>query len=110
MYPSDFGYAVGGSVRETCLGKSMDSYNGDSCYTNDWLKQSSHTWTMTPLPTSNSAYVAFYVNSAGVVLGSYLLYADEVMPVVYLKSTIKILENIHPDKEYGSQENPYIVR
>ncbi len=110
MYPSDFGYAVGGEVRETCLGKSMIGYDGESCNTNDWLKPSGSTWTMTPSPNSSSAYYVFQVDSTGYVGNYGAPYASVVQPVVYLSSSVKIAENPQPDKVYGSQENPFIAK
>ena len=110
MYPSDFGYAVGGEVRETCLGKSMRNYNSGSCNTNDWLKPSSNMWTMTPSPYSSSTSYVFGVNSSGYVNHYGALTANGVQPVVYLSSSVKIAENPQPDKVYGSQENPFIVK
>ena len=53
MYPSDYGYATGGSSstsRATCLAKEL--YNWDSvsdCYNNDYLFKSSYVqWTLAP--------------------------------------------------------------
>ena len=110
MYPSDYGYAVGGSVRETCLGKSMYKYNSDSCNTNDWLKPSGNTWAMTPSPWSSHADLVFYVNSSGYVNYNNAYSAGGVQPVVYLSSSVKITENPQPDKIYGSQENPFVAK
>ena len=90
MYPSDFGYAVGGEVRETCLGKSMYSYNSDSCNKNDWLTPSSNTWTMTPAPDSSIASNVFYVNSTGYVYDTITSGGHGVQPVAYLKPSVKI--------------------
>lgn len=109
MYPSDYGYATsGGSTtdRNACLNKEL--YNWDSsdfsdCKNNDWLYESSyHQWTITPR-ASNSYYV-FRVGFAG-----YLRYysankAIGVRPVVFLKSSIKIVDGD------GSSSNPYILQ
>ena len=103
MYPSDYGYAVGGEVRETCLGKSMRNYNSGSCNTNDWLKPSSITWTMTPAPYSSYAYHVFNVYSSGYVDFNGARYARGVQPVVYLSSSVKIIDG---NGEIGS---PYIA-
>ena len=102
MYPSDYGYAVGGNVRETCLGKSMYKYNSDSCNTNDWLKPSSNMWTMTPSPHSSIANYVFGVDSAGYVIGyGYAYNAYGVQPVVYLSSSVKIIDG------NGEKGTPY---
>ena len=108
IYPSDFGYAVGGEVRETCLGKSMYSYGSDGCNTNDWLKPGNgYLWTMTPVPLLVYSYGVFGLDSSGFIRSNSAYGAAEVYPVAYLKSTIKITENPQPDKVYGSIDNPF---
>ncbi len=101
MYPSDFGYAVGGDVRETCLGKSMYFYNTNSCKTNDWLITSSYTWTMTPSPLSLFANGVFNVPSSGCVNNYDADDAYGVQPVVYLSSSVKIIDG------NGEKGTPY---
>ncbi len=101
MYPSDYGYAVGGKVRETCLGRSMSSYDSGSCNTNDWLFTSSYTWTMTPAPYSSRADYVFDVCSSGYVGHNTAGYADRVQPVVYLSSSVKIIDG------NGEKGTPY---
>ena len=101
MYPSDYGYAVGESVRETCLGKSMFSYNSDSCNTNDWLKPSSDMWTMTPSPNYSNAGFVLLVNSSGRVGSSNADLVGGVQPVVYLSSSVKIIDG------NGEKGTPY---
>ncbi len=102
MYPSDYGYAVGGSVRETCLGKSMYDNKSDSCNTNDWLIPSSeYSWTMTPTPYSSYANHVFRVHSSGFVDGKPVGTANGVQPVVYLSSSVKIIDG------NGEKGTPY---
>ncbi len=101
MYPSDYGYAVGGSVRDTCLGKSMYDYNSGSCNTNDWLFTSSYAWTMTPTPYSSYADGVFDVYSSGSVHSSSAFSAYGVQPVVYLSSSVKIIDG------NGEKGTPY---
>ena len=103
MYPSDYGYAVGEEVRETCLGKSMRNYNSDSCNTNDWLKPSITTWTMTPSPYSSDATDVFLVDSSGYVCNNYAYRANVVQPVVYLSSSVKIIDG------NGEKGTPFIA-
>ncbi len=103
MYPSDYGYAVGGEVRNTCLGKSMYDYNEGSCNTNDWLTPSSTTWTMTPSPYSSSAGRVFYVSSSGYVDNYGAGNARGVQPVVYLSSSVKIIDG------NGKKGTPFIA-
>lgn len=109
MYPSDYGYATsGGSTtdRNACLNKEL--YNWDSssysdCKNNDWLYESSyHQWTITP-HASIYDYV-FGVGSAGFLDGNHALKAYGVRPVVFLKSSIKIVDGD------GRSSNPYILQ
>ena len=107
IYPSDFGYAVGKEVRDTCLEKSMYSYASDSCNTNNWLTQKFNLWTMTPSPDSSRASSTFNMYNPGYVYNNdaYILYA--VLPVAYLKSSVKITSNPMPEQEYGTVDNPF---
>ncbi len=104
MYPSDYGYAVGNSVRETCLGKSMFDYRNDSCNTNDWLKPSKNTWTIIPSPNYYSFSYVFSVYSSGYVTNSGAFYANVVQPVGYLSSSVKIIDG------NGEKGTPFIAQ
>ena len=108
MYPSDYGYATSGGSstnRNSCLAKEL--YNWDSsgysdCKNNDWMYNGSiWQWTMSPR-ADYSSYV-FYVNDAGYVdsYNAYTTYAGR--PVVYLKSTIKVISGS------GTTSSPYIL-
>ena len=108
MYPSDYGYATSGGSstnRNSCLAKEL--YNWDSsgysdCKNNDWMYNGNiWQWTMSPRAV-NSDFV-FIVNKAGFVDGSdaYDTYAGR--PVVYLKSTIKVISGS------GTTSSPYIL-
>ena len=105
MYPSDYGYATsGGSTtdRNACLNKEL--YNWDSvsdCYNNDWIFNSALQWTITPRASYSG--IVFYLNSAGYVNGNLAGNAHGVRPVVFLKSSIKIVDGD------GSSSNPYIL-
>ena len=97
MYPSDFGFAVGSTVRNTCLEKNLQIFNEDSCYYNDWLKSSSWNWMLTPI-----------VGSPVLAYRDKLTFdstrnARGVYPVVYLKSWVR------PVDGNGSWSNPYIL-
>ncbi len=87
MYPSDYGYAVGGDIRTTCLGKGINEYSNYNCSKNDWLTTNNNSWTITPTPDNytlcfNGSSASFYNFPCGL--------ANEVWPVAYLKSSIKI--------------------
>ncbi len=111
MYPSDYGYAVGGNVRVSCLAKTMSKWDESSpdCTGNDWLYDSSnYQWTITPVPDSSGASRVFYVSSSGSVNGGSYAYSGwGVRPVAYLKSNIKIKANSASD--YGNQSNPFVL-
>ncbi len=103
IYPSDYGYAVGGEVRNNCLTKNLYDYDRGNCKTNDWLKPNNYLWTLSPY-SSRSNY-AFVVNSSGDVNYGYSVYgALGVWPVGYLKTSTKIVDGS------GEIGLPYILK
>ena len=105
IYPSDYGYAIGGNYRDKCLNNSMYNWNESSlsCKSN-WLL-STDQLTLTSIPNKNLAYYVFRIE-----YNSHLDYtradgASAVRPIVYLKSNIKIKAN--SESNYGSQANPF---
>ncbi len=110
MYPSDYGYAVGGSERTECLANTMDNWFGSTpdCKGNDWLRDSSnYQWTITPVPDSWDANSVFLVDSGGSTANLRASNAHAVRPTAYLDSNIKIQEK--SDSDYGSQSNPFVL-
>ncbi len=108
MYPSDYGYAVGGSKRVTCLGRSMFEWDDSAlgCSGNDWLRLGSNDeWTITPAAYSSyGSYVFRIVQNYRIAIT--ISYDDnDVYPVAYLKSSIKIQNKT--DSNYGSYSNPF---
>ena len=99
LYPSDIGFAVGGSIRNDCLEKNLEDYYVNSCgiYINNALQTSSYQWLLTP----NVGY--------GVTVFSNKLFYDgvgykhAVHPAIYLKSEVMVLSGD------GSPENPYTL-
>ena len=111
IYPSDFGYAVGGEIREVCLEGSMYFYNTNSCIANDWLKPNGESsWTMTPVAFFNDSRNVVFIRNVGYVINRYCGEKNEVKPVVYLKSSTRILPNPNSNLEYGSKENPFVIQ
>ena len=106
MYLSDYGYATSGGTttdRNACLNKELYNWNSVSdCYNNDWIFNSSYQWTITP-HASNTRYV-FCLYNAGSVNSNYTSSTRGVRPVVFLKSSIKIVDGD------GSSSNPYILQ
>ena len=101
MYPSDYGYAVGGSVRNICLSQNLHTYNDNSCKENDWLYLTTTEWTATP--RSDHAYYAFNVNGNGYLYFSSAYNTYAIRPVVYLNSNIKKTGGI------GSSVDPFTI-
>ncbi len=104
MYPSDYGYAVGGieGNREECLAKELCNWGSASnCNTNDWLKpESGYIWT---LSLRSDSYRVFFVNSGGSVDYYSAFNSYGVWPTLYLSSKVQIVNN---DND-GSYDNPY---
>ena len=108
MYPSDYGYATSGGSstnRNSCLAKEL--YNWDSsgysdCKNNDWM-YNGNIWQWTMSPRADRANAVFYVITSGYVyyIGAASTYAGR--PVVYLKSTIKVISGS------GTTSSPYIL-
>lgn len=109
MHPSDFGYAVGKSVREACLAKSMHDYYEDGCYEIDWLESSSrHEWILNPVSDSSSASYVFQISFHGYLTADYsaestVIEIPLIHPVIYLKSNVLVTGGT------GSFEDPYIA-
>ena len=106
MYPSDYGYATSGGTttdRNACLNKELYNWHSVSdCYNNDWIFNSAYQWTITPR-ASNSGGV-FFLYNVGCVRSAYTDNTYGVRPVVFLKSSIKIVDGD------GSSNNPYILQ
>ena len=108
MYPSDYGYATSGGSstnRNSCLAKEL--YNWDSsgysdCKNNDWMYNGS-IWQWTMSPRADRSYIDFDVSYAGFVSYNYAFYTYAGRPVVYLKSTIKVISGS------GTTSSPYIL-
>ncbi len=108
MYPSDYGFSTsGGSTtnRSSCLATVLfDWYEseGEDCYTNSWLYDSSNNqWTLAP-NASNSDGV-FRVTYDGYVGNSYVDISYVVRPAVYLLSNVEIVSGI------GTPDEPFIL-
>ena len=104
MYPSDYGFAVGGEVRDYCLTKQLNTYNGGNCYSNDWLFDgTSAQWTLTPENNASSAGKAFKITNKGIMDTSFSNSIGAIRPAGYLKSNIKITGG------NGKLDTPYTI-
>ena len=103
MSPSDYGYAVGGSVRTTCLSKNLYNYGTDNCMSNDWLHNGTNQWTMSPAANSDTARYVFGLYDLGHVSYSIANLDYASRPALNLKSTVKISGGS------GTSTNPYTL-
>ena len=101
MYPSDYGYAIGGNVRNTCLKANLYNYNTNNCMSNDWLWSNHYEWTITPITIQIDANVTLC--NLGLINSMYDYQMFDIRPVVYLKSSVKITGGI------GSSSSPYTL-
>ena len=91
MYPSDYGYAVGGEARTNCLANTnLFEYKTNNCYTNDWLHNSTYQWTLSPNAHSSNACNVFGVYSTGRALYGGAGDGYSVRPALFLISDIEI--------------------
>ena len=105
MYPSDYGYAVGGEARTNCLANTnLYNYDTNNCYTNDWLyKTSTYQWTLSPGAYSSRDNRVFYVVSGGRVYSYDAGYDYSVLPALFLKSSVERTGGS------GTSTNPYTL-
>ncbi|MBR1749179.1 MAG: hypothetical protein IJ743_05255 [Bacilli bacterium] len=102
MYPSDYGYAVGGEARTNCLANTnLNLYNTNNCYENDWLyKTSTNQWTLSPGAYSSRARDVFRVYSYGDVFAYYASDGYVVRPALFLIPSIEISGDGTPNSPY----------
>ena len=107
MYPSDYGYAVGGNTRNTCLSTELDSYDTNDCYLNDWIfKVNTNQWTITPYAYSSRANALLFVYSNGNINFAIASNISGIRPTLYLKSNIRV----DSSNDDGSIEHPYKLK
>ena len=100
MSPSDYGYAVGGSVRDTCLNSNLYDYDSNNCKSNDWLHKGGHQWTMLPYAYSTFAHRVFYLYDSGRVNGINAYNALASRPALNLESLVRINGDGTPNAPY----------
>ena len=109
MYPSDYGFALaeGTTDRQTCLTYSIFASswgNNYMCNGNDWLKNVVFSWTMSPYANTSEARNVIRIAGGAYVDSQSSANGNQVHPVVFLKSTVKITGGD------GSESNPYTLR
>ena len=101
MYPSDYGYAVGGEARDICLSATvLTNYGDNSCNINDWLF-AGWQWTISPGVNYDSSSYASASTFSVEMRGASEHVA--VRPVVYLISSVEFTSGT------GSPDDPYII-
>ena len=112
MYPSDYGYATSdGSIttRISCLNTSVHKWyfvqNKQGCALNNWLFSADEIQlTLTPSTYRSIASSAFYIGTnGGVGNDNGVKTPGLIKPVVYLKSSVKIISGD------GSKDNAFIL-
>ncbi len=103
IYPSDFGYAVGGEVRNNCLIKNLYDFGNENCNSNDWLKPNINLWTLSPYSSTSTSSVGMaslgYVGDGG----GNTYYASGVWPTTYL------IKNVTITSGEGTIDDPYVL-
>lgn len=99
MYASDYGYSVLASScgRNAVLG----TYNTSKCGGSTWLNKDLSLWALTP--TSAASGSSSLIGPNGYMIVNKTTMGNNVRPVLYLKSNVKILSGD------GSIENPYSI-
>ncbi len=110
MYPSDYGYSVGGDVRSACLNEILGTTDSSfsKCYKNIWLYNNSYKWSMTQ--QTGTDYGVIQINGNGWVGSWYAQsvyyrahYSYNVNPVVYLNT------NLYISGGTGTDSDPYKI-
>ncbi len=110
IYPSDYGLAVELGKRNLCFSKTLVDWNQDDCYASSWLHFGTTHYTLTPITGEEWAEGIFLIKSDGGLAAQRLSVGFPTRPVVYLKSSTRILPNSNSKIEYGSKENPFILK
>ena len=98
MSPSDYGYAVGGNKRATCINNTnLYDYQSSGCYSEDWLNGGGIK-TMSPYASSDYALAVFSVWSR--VEYSNVYYASGIRPSLNLTSGVRINGSGTPNAPY----------
>ena len=102
MYPSDYGYAVGGEVRNNCLTKNLFEYGGDNCATNDWIFKKDYIYFLTTSSSEKDSSFALQYNGPIYTYPTNLpLYIE---PTLYLTTSTKIVDGT------GEIGSPYVLK
>lgn len=99
MYASDYGYSI---LASSCGRKAvLGTYNTSECGGSTWLNNDLSLWALTP--TSSSSSGSSLIGPNGSMMVTKTTMGNNIRPVLYLKSNVKILSG------NGSIENPYSI-
>ena len=98
-------YIRSNSNKSSCGTFSLYNSNYSSCKNTTWIYNSSYyLWTLSPNSViSSGLYCGFYVNQDGLVYNDGVGGNNDVRPVLYLSSEVKIIGGD------GSKNNPYTL-
>ena len=101
LYPSDYGFAVGGDVRKECLQNGMfyQSEMSDDCHNNNWIGVKLGQWYITPSGTTPD-YCGY--STSFLYMKTCKTNAD-VFPAAYLDSTTYFTSGT------GTESDPYTI-
>lgn len=106
-YVSDYVYATAGGAsqsRSTCLSLRPGVWNNyGNCYSVNWLRDSSTSWTISPAAQASHGLQVAYISLAGNMNLTYSYAAYAVKPALYLKKDVLTRSGD------GSSTNPYSV-
>ena len=106
MYASDYALSLGSSALELATGTDLNK----ALLKTGWMHQSNndtskswHEWTLSRFGDVSGIFVAWYVDSDGIVYSGRVDNTFGARPVFYLTTDTKISDG------YGSLENPFII-
>lgn len=102
IYPSDYGYAVGESIRSSCLSTNMNVYNTSNCHTSNWL-YASNQWSINVVITESLSNHVIRIRDYDGFISSPSTGQYGVMPTLYLSNNIKRVSGS------GTSSDPYII-
>ena len=89
---------------EQCGTISLNYENQETCYPTNWMLVSmlNHPWTWTISAKTGNSYDVLTVNGGGTLVNSAAIYANSVVPALYLTSDIILTGS-------GTSDDPYII-
>ena len=98
--PSDYGYAVGGDVRSSCLLNNINNFNS-SCAASNWLYYGGGLSTINAYTDSN--YASDYFFLLDYAINSNAATSHPIFPSLFLKSSVLLSSGT------GTTTNPYVL-